>query len=243
MQLGRNIKKSAHILVACLALQLLSGCYVFEFFNRKSKGGGGGGAEVYNGTVIGQPLGQKAGGPDEAALAQLRSIQTEHAPAALRPDPDLFVRRLLLQYRDEGATVARQIGTVEQFRLLLGGASQDFSKMPQDAYDATSLLAVFKVAEEVCRGLVAPNRWEHEGWSTILPFEAQQESENIAWLAQRIIGVPSSELNEDAMVQLKTIMAAEEPHILKKWWAEGNPFAKYIPVCATLALDAEAMFF
>lgn len=241
--MGKTLRKSISLLTVLGAVQLLSGCYIFNFFNKKSSGGGGGAADVYTGTVIGQTLGQKAGGPDEAALSAIRSVPATHAPAALRPDPDLFVRRLLLQYRNEGATVARQIGTVEQYRLLLGGASEDFSKMPQDSYDATSLLAVFKVAEEVCRGLVAPNRWEHEGWSTILPYAAEQESENIAWLAQRIIGVPSAELSAAALTELQAIMDAEEPHITDNWWADGQPFAKYIPVCATLALDAEAMYF
>lgn len=174
-------------------------------------------------------------------LASIRAITTTHAPSALRPDPDLFVRRLLLQYRDEGATVARQIGTVEQYRLLLGGATEDFSKMPQDSYDATSLLAVFKVAEEVCRGLVAPNSSEHEGWVTILPYPAEQETENITWLAQRIIAVPSSEISPSTITELQAIMAAEQPFIAENWWA--NAYAKYIPVCATLALDAESMFF
>jgi hypothetical protein len=243
VQPGRTLKKSFQLLAVVTAMQLLSGCYIFNFFNKKSSSGGGGAADVYTGTVIGQTLGSKAGGPDEAALASIRAVPTTHAPAALRPDPDLFVRRLLLQYRDEGATVARQIGTVEQYRLLLGGASEDFSKMPQDSYDATSLLAVFKVAEEVCRGLVAPNQWEHEGWSTILPYSADKESENIAWLAQRIIGVPSSELSPTALSELQTIMDNEEAYITENWWADGNAFAKYIPVCATLALDAEAMYF
>jgi hypothetical protein len=164
------------------------------------------------------------------------------APAAIRPDPDLFVRRLLRQYRPEGATIARQIGQVEEFRLLLGGATEDFSKTAQDSYDATSLLAVFKVAEEVCRGLVAPNQWEHEGWVTILPYAASEEQTNINWLAQRLIGMPSTRIDPAVATRLAAIMDAEEPFITENWWAYGNDYAKYIPVCATLALDAEALY-
>lgn len=239
MQGNRNIQHSIRLIVILLSVQLLSGCYILNFFKKKSSSESH--SDVSVGTVIGQPLGNKAGGADEVALATIRAINTTHAPAALRPDPDLFVRRLLLQYRDEGATVARQIGTVEQYRLLLGGATEDFSKMPQDAYDATSLLAVFKVAEEVCRGLVAPNQSEHEGWATILPYGADQETANITWLAQRIVAVPSSEISPTMIAELQAIMDAEEPFIAENWWA--NAYAKYIPVCATLALDAESMFF
>jgi len=237
-------KKGAwlNISVILLLTQIMSGCYFFNFFDKKHSSSQDE-TDVYTGTVIGQSLGEKAGGPDEAALASIRAIATEHAPAAIRPDPDLFVRRLLLQYRSEGATVARQIGTVERFRMLLGGATEDFAQMPQETYDATSLLAVFKVAEEVCRGLVAPNSSEHEGWSTILPYGADQETENITWLAQRITGTPSWDISAEAIEQLQAIMEAEEPHIAENWWARGNPYVKYIPACATLALDAESMYF
>jgi hypothetical protein len=230
------------IAVILLSTQILSGCYFFNFFKKKNSDGQAA-SDVFSGTIIGQTLGEKAGGPDEAALETIRAIATENSPAAIRPDPDLFVRRLLLQYRNEGATVARQIGTVEQFRMLLGGATEDFAQMPQESYDATSLLAVFKVAEEVCRGLVAPNSYEHEGWSTILPYPANQETENLTWLAQRIIGIPSSEISATAIEQLQAIMTAEEPFISENWWANGNAYVKYIPACATLALDAEAMYF
>lgn len=239
MRVNRNIQRSIQLVAFVLSVQLFSGCYFVNFFKKKSSSESS--SDVSIGTVIGQSLGNKAGSADEAALATIRAINTNHAPAVLRPDPDLFVRRLLLQYRDEGATVARQIGTVEQYRQLLGGATEDFSKMPQDAYDATSLLAVFKVAEEVCRGLVAPNPSEHEGWTTILPYGADQESENITWLAQRIVGVPSSEISASTLAELQAIMDAEKPFISENWWA--NAYAKYIPVCATLALDAESMFF
>ena len=219
-----------------------SGCYIFNFLDDDSSGGGGGASSGASGGVHGQSLGDRAGGADEEALAAVYAVTSDHSPAAIRPDPDLFVRRMLREYRDEGATVARQIGRVEQFRLLLGGASEDFTKVPQESYDATSLLAVFKVAEEVCRGLVAPNEWEHDGWSTILPHGVDEERENILWLAQRFLGRHSSSIESTIIDDLIEIMETEEPHLVDEWWASGNAFAKYVPVCATLALDAEAMY-
>jgi hypothetical protein len=217
---------------------LLSGCYIINFLRKDHDGGGGGST----GGVIGQSLGQRAGGLDEAALASVYAATTSHAPAAIRPDPDLYVRRLLRQYRPEGMTIARQIGEVEQFRLLLGGASQDFAKAPQDTYDATSLLAVFRVAQDVCRGLVAPNAVEHEGWDTILPYPPEEEAGNIAWLAQRIIGKPSSTIDASVTEKLAEIMRGEQEAIESDPKTHGSPYAKYIPVCATLTLDAEALY-
>lgn len=231
--------RAALLVVFC---HLLSACYIFNFFKKKA-GDDDAASDVFSGVILGQSLGDKAGDVDEAALAAVYAVSTSHPPAALRPDPDLFVRRLLREYRDEGATVARQIGQVEQYRLLLGGASEDFSKMPQETYDATSLLAVHKVAEEVCRGLVAPNPWEHQGWATILPYGAGQDEENIAWLAQRILGKPSVDIAPEKLTALKSIMDVEEPFISENWWADGNAYVKYIPVCAALALDAEALYY
>lgn len=239
---GRYVRVALRATALLVVCQMLSACYIFNFFQKKA-GDDDSGGDVFSGVILGQTLGEKAGGLDEAALAAVYGVATSHPPAALRPDPDLFVRRLLLEYRDEGATVARQIGEVEQFRLLLGGASEDFAKMPQESYDATSLLAVHKVAEEVCRGLVAPNPWEHPGWSTILPYGGDQEADNIAWLAQRILGKPSTGIASEKLTALQAIMDAEEPFVTQNWWADGNVYVKYIPVCATLALDAEALYY
>lgn len=227
--------------VALVATSFLTSCYIFNFFKKKP-GGDDSDDDVFTGAVIGQPLGAKAGGPNEALLAELYAVGTSHPPAALRPDPDLVVRRLLRQYRPEGATVARTIGEVEQYRGLLGGATTDFSKMPQESYDATSLLAVYKVSEEVCRGLVAPNQWEHKDWSTILPYPADQTENNVLWLAQRITGRPSAEISQAKLQALVAIMASEEADIKQEWWAYNNPYVVYIPVCAALALDADALY-
>ena len=218
----------------------LSGCYMYNFMKHKHPTSSV--STTFNGTVVGQSLGNSAGGPNEAALAQVYLVGTTHAPAAVRPDPDLYVRRLLRQYRSEGSTVAHQIGKVDQFRLLLGGAPQDFATNPQTTYDATSLLAVSKVADEVCRALVAPNASEHPGWSTILPYPADQEFSNISWMAQRFLGIPSAKIDPAIYPQLQAIMVAEEPIVATNWWAANNPFAKYIVVCSALNLSANSLY-
>ncbi len=237
-QLVRTATLLAALLVAAFAFQ---GCYIVNFF-KKDKKDSGEESGAFNGSVIGQSIGAKAGGADPAALTSVYNVGSVHAPAAIRPDPDLYVRRLLRQYRDEGVTIARQIGQVEQYRLLLGGASEDFAKSPQETYDATSLLAVFKVAEDVCRGLVAPDAATHEGWTSILPYGPEAENENIIWLAQRFLGKPSAKIDDSVIQGLTGIMVGEEPSLSENGWARGNAFAKYVPVCATLALDAEALF-
>lgn len=237
-----SAEKFARLTLAGALLWSLSGCYVFEFFNKKDKKSDTGEHAVFTGAVIGQPLGDKAGGPDEALLASVYATPAIEPPAALRPDPDVYIRRLLRQYRDEGATVARQIGAIEPFRLLLGGASQDFSKAPQEEYDATSLLAVFKVAEEVCKGLVAPYPAAHDGWVSILPHPAASINENVAWLAQRFIGLPSSMIDPAVVPALVNIINLEAAAVASEDWARGNPYAIYVPACATLALDAEALY-
>lgn len=228
------------VLVGVMAAQL-SGCYMIDFFRKDTATGGGGAGDGFSG-VIGASIGAKAGGLDDAALASVHAVLSTHSPAAIRPDPDTYVRRMLKQYRPDGVTLARQIGHVEQYRLLLGGATEDFAKAPQETYDATSLLAVFKVAEEVCRGLVAPNSVEHEGWTTILPFPAADEAENIAWLAQRFQGKPQAKIDAETTTGLAAIMQSETTAIAAEWWSKNNDYAKYVPVCATLALDADALY-
>lgn len=207
-------------------LLYLEGCY---FFRKKDTGEQNGAT-----SISGQSLGPKAGGINEAALAQVHAISTSHAPAAVRPDPDTVVRRLLLQFREPGATVAREIGRVEQYRLLLGGASEDFVKKPSETYDATSLLAMLKVAEEVCIGLVNPNEEQHPGWSSILPQSPDQVETNLAFLAQRLLGVPSDELTSDLLASLTSILDAAQVD-------DAYAYSSYVPVCATLLVDAQAL--
>ncbi len=224
---SQTMWRLAIVAALCLAQ---GGCY---FFRKRSKGSA---QEESAEGVLGQSLGSKAGGPNSANLAALYAITTEHAPAAVRPDPDVFVRRLLLQYRSEGATVAREIGRVEQYRSLLGGASEDFSTAPQLTYDATSLLAKMKVAEEVCQGLVAPTAALQPGWQTILPAAPSNLDTNLRFLAQRFLGVPLAEVDDQVVASLTTIVDAE---------AAGSAYANshYIAACVALAVDADSLLF
>jgi hypothetical protein len=215
------------LVLTALAVQALSGCYFF----RKRKAGEQS-QSVAAGAVIGRAMGARAGSIDEQALQDLYALSTDIPPAAIRPDPDTVVRQLLLQYRGEGSTVAREIGRVEQFRLLLGGATEDFSKPPQDTYDATSLLAIYQVAEEVCVGLVAPDN-RHPGWSSILPHGASDVEPNIRFLAQRITGLPTSEISDESLDLLHDIFTTAR--------AGATDYADYVPVCAALVVDAEAL--
>ncbi len=207
----------------------LSGCFFFQSKNTKSgsKQGAGSG-------VLGASLGDRAGVEDAEALASLHGLATTHAPAGVRPDPDLTVRQLLLQYRESGSTVAREIGRVEQYRMLLGGANVTFTVAPQEGYDSTSLLAELKVAEEVCRSLVSPSADDHPGWGTILPAAASDTETTLLFLAQRILGVPSDRVDPASITALKGIIdtAKVSGQITE---------ASYIPACATLVLDAEGL--
>jgi hypothetical protein len=238
LTLGENMKA----IVLALCALMMSGCYVVDFFSDDSaeKSSDGGGAVI--GSVIGRSLGGRAGGADEAALSAIRSISTSHPPAAVRPDPDLYLKRMLRQYRPEGEVLARLVGKMQPYRLLLGGASQDFAKAPQESYDATSMLAVAKVAEEACWALVAPYASEHADWQTILPFKSDQETENLAWLAARMLGRPEEVIATENIEELLEIMRLEEPYMAAVAGSRNNNFAKYVPACTTLALDAEAMF-
>lgn len=179
-------------------------------------------------------LGNKAAGADEALLSSLSLITTEVAPASIRPDPDLYARRLLLQYREEGVAVARAIGETQDYRSLLGGASEDFRTAPQETYDATSLLAAQKVTEDVCAALVNPNEWQHPSWSTILPAAATEVDANLLFLAQRFLGLPNSQIPQEVLTSLKEMVELS---------AEGETvtYEDYVPACTMLSMDAEAL--
>lgn len=219
----RGIGLLLKVAICASLINSLTSCYFF----RDSKSG-------QNSTVssaVGENLGEKAGGLDEAALAEVHAITTEYPAAALRPDPDLVVRNLLLEYRELGSTVAREIGRVEAYRLLLGGANQDFTITAQETYDATSLLAKLKVAEEICGGLVAPNNWQQPGWNTILPAPPDQADTNLRFLTQRLLGVPSNTISEQTIASLGEILDTAVPEGVYE-------NQSYIPVCATLIMDA-----
>ncbi len=177
--------------------------------------------------------GGKAGGLDSALLSSVHDRTTERPPAAIRPDPDTYIRTLLRQYREDGPLIAREIGRVESYRPLLGGASEDFSKAPQLTYDATSLLAVQKVASEVCTALIAPGAAQ-PGWTTILPNPPDQTEPNLRFLAQRFIGLPSERIADGTIGQLN--------EILNMSLSNGQvTLSSYVPVCVALSVDAEAL--
>lgn len=207
----------------------LASCSLFDSTSTKSGTKLGAGAGV-----LGAPLGDYAFGADTEQLNALYAVTTAHAPAAVRPDPDLIVRNLLLQYRETGSTVAREIGRVEEYRLLLGGANVTFTVTPQESYDSTSLLAEMKVAGEICRSLVDPSNRDHPGWLTILPAPVSELDTNLAFLAQRFLGLPNSRIDAATLENLKAILEASKER--------GQvTLSSYVPVCTTLILDAEAL--
>jgi hypothetical protein len=212
-----------------ISLSFAIGCSLLDTTKAKSgsKQGAGSG-------VLGSSLGALALNEDSEQLKALYDVTTIHAPAAVRPDPDLMVRNLLLQYRESGSTVAREIGRVEEFRMLLGGANVTFTVTPQETYDSTSLLAEMKVAGEICRSLIDPTGQDHPGWATILPNTPSNLDDNLSFLAQRLLGVPTERIDPSSLTTLKTIVQASS--------VDGEiRRASYIPACTTLILDAEAL--
>lgn len=218
-------KPLGHVLVVLLSSWVILGCHAFKGKTQISK------AEV---RVLSSPPFEKAGGADDSALSFLQEVPAVLPPAVIRPDPDVFVRRLLRQFRAEGSLVAQEIGRVEAFRLLLGGASEDFRTPPQETYDATSLLASQKVAEEICEGLVAPDSGRHPGWASILPEPPADVAGNVKFLAQRFLALPSSRIAPEVIAALKELVLSEGN--------QGAQYASYIPACVALSTDAEALF-
>lgn len=210
-----------------LLLGAVSSCYFLgdRKFPQKEAASGDG--------VLGLPLGEKAGGPDETALQELYKTTSSIPPAALRPDPDLFARQRLREFHEEGKTVAKLIGEIEPYRPLLGGASDDFRTVPADNYDATSLLAVHKVAEEVCRALVAPNVQDHPGWVTILTAPATSIRENLAVLAQKITGLPTARISAASLTSLEDLVSADKE----------DGYEAYVTPCIALMVDASSLLF
>jgi hypothetical protein len=176
----------------------------------------------------------KAGGEIVSSLTTVHASALQSAPAAVRPDPDLYARRLLKQFRKDGNTLARQLGRIEKYRLMLGGASEDFRTVPQDAYDATSLLTLQKVAQEVCISLITPSAYDHPGWSNILPESPANVQANVKFLMGRMLGFPESALNSTAVSELVEMVNAFPEN--------GVVTAKsYLPACSAIAMDAEAL--
>ena len=216
------------IFIATAALAVLAeGCYFLQERKFPLK------EAASSDAVLGLPLGEKAGGPDENGLQELYLLKTAIPPAALRPDPDLYARQRLREYRAEGKTIAKLIGDIEPYRPLLGGASEDFRTVPAETYDATSLLAVGKVAENICRALVDPNASEHPGWGTILPYDPTDFRGNLRVLAQKITGMPAAEVSDATLDALQDLMDADG--------LKGT--AAYVTPCVALLIDANSLLF
>lgn len=224
------------LLLVCQAL--LSNCYFVDYFQPTQASKSEESQILAPDAVLGQFLGRKASEVNEAALEAVYAISTSIPPANIRPDPDLYARRLLLQYRPEGTTVARLIGSIEAYRPLLGGASADFSKQPQDEFDATSLLATFSVSQVVCEGLVSPNSWMHGDWQSILPADPNDWNTNIRFLIQRLTARPEAKITDEMVFELKTIMdneRAASDRITNQY-----DYSNYVPVCSVLTIDPQA---
>lgn len=220
------------LLMSFVSLLFLGSCSVYDFFSRKR--GGAATSETTGFEVLGDDLGAKAGARNEAALNSLYAVGAVKPPAGVRTDPDLLARRLLKMFRSDGTTMARVVGRVGNYSTLLGGASPDFSTAPSNTYDATSVLATIKVAEEICRALVAPTSWEHPGWVTILPGPLSDVRGNLLFLQQRITGVPSANIPSSKIDALETLLNhANSDNIL-----DGSD---YISPCTAVVVDAEAM--
>ena len=81
-------------IVGSLVMLIVSGCYVFK---KKSVTDHSVDQTQASG-VLGDSLGEKAGELNQTALDAVHSVTTTIAPAGIRPDPDLFFRRLLLRF-------------------------------------------------------------------------------------------------------------------------------------------------
>ncbi len=217
---------------------LLHGCYFYEFFAKKPDDDASFTDDVQD--VLGISLGPKAGSLklDQDALNQVYNVTTSIPPAAIRPDPDLFPRLMLRQFRTEGTTLARSIGRIEKLKQLHGGATTDFATAPSETYDATSVLAQFKIAEQLCQALVSPLPWQEIGWSTILPNPAGQVRENLRYLAQRFTGLPLSQISDTQLIALEQIYQSNSQTINIQ-----TGFENYIAPCTALAVDAHSMLF
>lgn len=223
-------RSSAKALISICAFAV--GMMIFPSACRKKSGlveesgGSGGGSDSI-------PF-EKAGEADTSALAQVHAEAFASAPAPIRPDPDLYARRLLRQFRSDGNTLARQLGLVEQYRLMLGGATDDFRTVPQDSYDATSLLTLQAVAQEICIALVAPDPSVHFGWQSVLPEVPENVTANVRWLMRKMHAVPDASLSGSAVGELVEMVQADA--------VKGVIVAaSYITACTAMAMDAEAL--
>jgi hypothetical protein len=214
----------------------LPSCYFVDHFRRVRGEGEAANLDNEEGDVLGQSLGPKAGARNQSALDSVWAVSTTHAPAAVRPDPDMMARRILKQFKPEGTTLARVTGDVENYRQLLGGAPADFITFPADGYDATSVLANIKVAEELCTALIAPSSWRHQGWTTILPYDVGNKRTNLTWLLQRFTGIYSTNLSSSSVDRLVTLFDQNN--------TDGVVTTDdYVAPCMAVMIDAQSLLF
>lgn len=223
-----------HMMLMILGI-ILQSCYFVDYFNPNAQ------EEAQNEnarkqapSVIGNSLGNRAGNAIQSALDAVYQITSKHPPASLRPDPDMYPRRLLLRFRTEGVDVARELGLLEDYRSLLGGASIDFQTPPQTEYDATSYLASLNLAQRICTSLINPNTSNYPTWQSILPHPPEEKDLNIKYLAGKLLGIPGEKVPQEKIDQLKNLLERDE---------DTNTLVRssYIPVCTALTLDAEGL--
>jgi len=177
---------------------------------------------------------ERAGGYKSDLLDGVHALTSNIPAAPVRPDPDLFGRRLLRQFRSEDSTLSRAISSIEDYKSLLGGASIDFRVAPQESYDATSILAIQRVSEILCQALVAPTAWAQPGWGSILEFGAHDKQKNIVSLFTRLTGKPESDLTADKSAQLQAILEMETTN-------GKMTDASYTGVCVAILSDTESL--
>lgn len=209
---------------------LLNSCYFFMPKKIKSTNS----SEAFSGETLGN---KASSGPIVADIEALALVNHAVAPAPVRPDPDQYAKLLLLMFHSNDVGVARQLGRVEQYRLLLGGATEDFSTMPQNTYDATSLLAKMKVVEDICSSLINPVSWIHGDWQSILPYQASETDQNISFLSSRLLGTTTSDLSSEDLAILNEIL------VLGKNTDDEFSVEHYVPVCSAILMNSEILYF
>ncbi len=217
----------SYFILAIGSMLFFPSCYFADYFEEKPEAKAV--ASELDVEVLGEFLGVKAGDIDESSLAAIHDITSSIPPASIRLDPDLYPRMLLRQYREEGTTIARKIGEIQGYRLLLGGAPEDFLTSVKSDVDATAFLAAMQVGKTICEALVAPS----DGiWYSILPASPRDYANNLIFLAQRFSGVPTSSISDEKIAALKAILDAYTPDGDYTW-------ESYIPVCMGLNVDPE----
>ncbi len=167
-------------------------------------------------------LGDKALGAQDFYLQQIRNTPAALAPALIRPDPDLVMKNLLKSMTPSNLKLAKQLGIVEKYRLLLGGAPEDLSTLPQSNYDSTSLITIQALSSIVCTYILNNNSFT---WS------AKDSNTGVSYLAQRITGLSS---NSDEFQQNLSAW--------KGLVTTTKSYSDYSSLCTTLMMDPYTLY-